>query len=85
MVMNKKSQVMFYVLMLSIVIIIITLAFAPVIKSFINDAQSKMTCSDNSISDFDKATCISFDIIFFLIVLFGLGIALVILRAKVMT
>ena len=66
--MNKKGQVIFFTLMLAIVIIILALAFAPVIRQFVDEArqpssdtQIGLDCNNPGISDFDKANCVAID------------------------
>lgn len=61
---NKVGQVWAYSLMLGIVVIVLALALAPAGKQFIDNAMNQSTsdfigldCSNNSISNFDKATC----------------------------
>jgi hypothetical protein len=83
MVMNSKGQVLFYTLMLSVIILVLALAFAPIIKQFITTAMSDLNCSDSSISDWDKATCYGLDILFWLFVCFFIVIAFVVINAKV--
>ena len=66
--MNNRGQVVFYTLMIGIVIIIIGLALAPVVQDFITDARNETTgmdCDNSSISDFDKAGCITSDLTLF--------------------
>lgn len=65
---NKRASVIIYSIMLSIVIIVTTLALAPVGKEFIDSAMSAstsdvigMNCSSNLISNFDKAACTILD------------------------
>ena len=67
--MNKKGQVMMYGLMLSIVIIILALTFSGTVKYFIDNSRNTtsefgtgLDCSNVSISNFDKAACLSSDI-----------------------
>ena len=62
--MNNNGQIMFYGLMLGVTIIILALAFAPVLKQFNDDArnvtsntQVGLDCNNASISDFNKAQC----------------------------
>ena len=65
MAMNKKgSLVMVYGLMIAVVVIILSIAFAPVLKQFTDDARAPSTdttvgldCANSSISDFDKGSC----------------------------
>jgi len=66
--MNDKGFVAIYGLMLTVVIVILALAFATPVKQFIDDARAPsgnnsigLDCNNSSISDFDKATCIATD------------------------
>lgn len=66
--MDAKGQAFLVAIMVAIVFIILALAFAPAIKSFITDARSPSTdtsvgldCSNSSISNFDKANCVVTD------------------------
>ena len=65
---NKRASVMIYSIMLSLVIIILALSLAPVGKEFINSAMNEsvgdtigLDCNNESISNFNKATCIVTD------------------------
>ena len=65
MALDKKAQTtVFFTLMLSISVLVLALALAPIIKSFVDDARAPtsdtqvgLDCSNLSISDWDKATC----------------------------
>lgn len=66
--MNKGGVVFFLKMMLAIVILLLALSFAPAIKIFVDDAMNSTTdtrvgldCSNNTISDFDKANCLFVD------------------------
>lgn len=82
---NKRGQIIIYTLMLCTIILILTMAFAPIFKQFINDAREDLTCTDASISDWDKATCYALDINLWLIIFVGIGLAFGVLGAKVIT
>ncbi len=62
--MNNKGQVAFLVMMIGIVIIVLALAFAPPLKTQIDTTRGVdgLDCANNSISTFDKATCIVTDL-----------------------
>lgn len=67
--MNTNGQVIIYGFMLMIVIIILALALAPAINQSTNIARNAtlndtigMDCSNNSISDFQKAACVTTDL-----------------------
>lgn len=66
--MNKKGQVVFYGLMLSVALIVLILGMLPAGQNFINDAMNESTatfigmdCGNQSISNFDKGTCTILD------------------------
>jgi uncharacterized protein (UPF0333 family) len=87
---NKKGQVVFYTLMLSVVVVVLALAMTPVVKQVVDnstgedtDTQQGMSCNNSTISDFRKAQCVLTDLTtpFFL---YGmLAIALIIIGARV--
>ncbi len=67
--MNIKGQTLFFLLMIAIVIVILALALAPALSETINNARNAtsgdtlgMDCNNSSISDFDKAACVSVDL-----------------------
>jgi hypothetical protein len=66
---NKKSQTMIYGLMLGLIIIVLALALAPPVSQFTNSARNVtegdtigLDCTNSSISNFDKATCVVTDL-----------------------
>ena len=67
---NKNGQVMVYGLMLGVAIIILALSLAGPVKQSVSNARnttsefggSGLDCNNASISDFDKAACLSSDI-----------------------
>lgn len=70
--MNKKASVVVYTLMLGMIIIILALALAPPVQDFVNSAMNAssgdtqgLDCTNESISSFDKATCIATDLTLF--------------------
>jgi len=74
--MNNQGQIVFYTFMVGVVIIVLALAFAPVLKTHIDDVRGNSTlsytnktigldCSNSSISNFDKATCVVTDLSLF--------------------
>lgn len=88
--MNNKGQYAIYTLMIGIVVLILALAFAPALKSFVDTARLPSTnesigldCTNNSISDFDKATCVTTDLYLPYFILGLVGLALIIIGAKV--
>ena len=82
--MNNGGQVIVLKFMIAIAIIVVVLAFAPLMKNINDDARSapQMDCDNESISDFDKAACLSSDSSLFLIIASGLIIALAIFGIK---
>ena len=90
--MNKRGQVAIYALMLSVVVVILGLAFAPVIQQFTGFTRGNSTsefvqgldCTNESISDFNKGTCVFEDLkspYFFFVVITCAGI---IIGAKIL-
>lgn len=67
---SSKGQVVIYGLMVALVVIVVTLAVSPLLKEQIDVSRSPtaMDCSNDSISNFDKAACISTDTTLFLFV-----------------
>jgi len=70
--------------MVGIVIILLGIAFAPGIKSQIDDVRNSdnLDCSNAAISDFDKITCVTVDytIFYFVMGIIFLGGAVVVAR-----
>lgn len=69
---NSKGSVVIYFLMLSVVIIVTTLALAPAGKQIIGEAMNAsvadkigMDCGNVSIDNFTKAACVVTDFSFF--------------------
>lgn len=85
--MNNKGQAIFVYFCLGIVIIILALAFAPILKQFVTDAMNPSTensigldCNNASISDFDKANCVAVDLsqFTFIMTLISIGLAILV-------
>ena len=72
-----------YSLMLGTLVLVLVLALAGPVKTFTGQARSDMSCSDPSISDYDKATCYGWDIILWIFVLLGIAIAFVVIGSKI--
>jgi len=69
---NKKGSVLMYSMMLGLTIILVGLALAPAVQSFTTTAMNEssgdtvgLDCNNDSISTFDKATCIATDSLLF--------------------
>ena len=68
--MEKRGSIVIYSLMVGLVIIILALALAPAVQDFTDSARNETTdsgtqglnCSSDSISNFDKATCVATDL-----------------------
>ncbi len=67
--MNKKGQTAIVFFMIGLVVAILALALAPAVKQATDTARNQssnnsvgLDCSNNSISNFDKATCVVTDI-----------------------
>jgi len=83
--MDKKGQLVYF-FMMGIVIIILGLAFAPVLQEFTTIARNDTTtttiglnCTNPSIGNFDKATCIITDLnlFYFIGALVMIGLAII--------
>lgn len=66
--MKNKGQVAIFTIMLAVVVILLAIAFAPVIKEFVDDARNEtndntigLNCTSDLISDYDRATCVVAD------------------------
>lgn len=88
---NNRGQVIFYTLMISICVVVIALGIIPVVKSFVDDARSPtsdtavgLDCSNESISDYQKSQCVMVDMTTPYFFLGLIGIALLIIGARVM-
>jgi hypothetical protein len=82
--MNSKGQVLFLKFMIGLAIIIVILALAPVLKETneLSMDSDNLDCDNDSISDFDKTTCVSTDLSLFLyvgVIVFS-GIAVFLIR-----
>ena len=91
MVLKKKGQVVFYTLMIAICVVIIALGIVPVVQSFVNDARAPtsdtavgLDCANESISDYQKSQCVMVDMTTPYFFLGLIGIALLIIGARVM-
>jgi Trk-type K+ transport system membrane component len=88
---NKKGQVLFYSLMLGITILIVALSLAFPVKQQVDsirntttlDGSQGLDCTNTSISNFDKGTCIVADLTIFHFVGGLIFIALAVLGAKI--
>ena len=67
--MNNKGQVIMVTFMIGLVVLILTLALAPAVKESTDLARNASTdssigldCDNESISNFDKASCVATDI-----------------------
>jgi hypothetical protein len=62
--MNNKASVLIYGLILGLTVIVTALALAPSVQDFtdISMNATNMDCSNESISNFDKAACIAVDL-----------------------
>jgi len=88
--MNKSGQA-FYFLMIGIVVIILALAFAPVLKAFTDDARGNQTTTheglncDNITSDWQRGNCFAADTVLPYFTFGMIGIALAIIGAKIIS
>ena len=79
---STKSQTLFYTLMLATLVLVLALYLAPIIKQFINQTQSDMSCGSGGLSEYDQATCYAWDIVLWFMILFFIALAFIILGAK---
>ena len=81
---NKRSQVLFYTLMLSALILVTILSLAKPTKDIIGGARNDMNCSaPSTLSEYDQATCYGYDILLWFFILLGIALAFVVLGAKI--
>ena len=82
---NKKGSNVFVYLMIGITFFVLGLALTPAITDITNEATSttQLNCSDDSISDQNKAVCTSLDIQPFLFFGTVMGLAGIILAGAV--
>lgn len=61
--MNTKGQVIFYSFMIAICVLILALAFAPIMKQFVDDARGDMDCTNApDLTKFDQLACLAVDV-----------------------
>ena len=86
---NNKGQIWGYTMALGLVIIVLALALAPIGKQFIDSAMNVsvgdtigLDCDNDSISSFDKGTCVitDFSIAYFFGGLIFIGGAVVVAK-----
>lgn len=82
MVMNNKGQVLLYSLMVATLMIVLILSLAGPVKTFIESSKNQTECENSTISDYDKAACYTYDIIFLLFVGLGIILAIIIIGSK---
>ena len=83
--MNNKASVLIYGLMLGLTVIITALALAPTVQEFTDNAMNStdLNCSNDSISNFDKAACVAVDLNLFYFIGALILIGGVIVTAKI--
>ena len=85
--MNRKCSVLLYTMMIGFLIIVLALALAPATSSFISTAMNQSTgldCTNSSISNYDKATCVVVDLNLFYFIGALIFIGGVIVTARIM-
>jgi hypothetical protein len=89
--MNRSGQTTIFLLMLGIVVIILAMAFAPVLKTFVDDARSNSTdtnlglnCGDIT-NDWQRGQCFISDTIMPYFIFGMIGIGLAIIGAKIIS
>lgn len=92
MVKSKRSQALIYGFMIAVVLIILALALAPMVKNRTDNARNLtieeggingLDCSNSSISNFNKTSCIAVDMTQFLFIGIVIFIAGAIITAKI--
>lgn len=70
--MNKRGSFTLYGLMLALTLVILAFALAPAVSDFTSSARNAtvndtlgLDCNNESISNFDKATCVATDLTLF--------------------
>jgi len=83
--MNNKGQTFFVAFMIGLTIIVMALAFAPGLKKNNEDLRSasNLDCGNESISNFDKATCTTTDLTVFYFIGGLIFIAGTVITAKI--
>ena len=88
---NNRGQAIFFSLMLFCVVVVIAMALAPVIKSTVDDARNTtsdtqvgLDCANETISDYQKGQCLLVDLTSPYWFFGMLGIAALIIGAKVL-
>lgn len=81
--MNNRGQVIFVTLMIGVTILVLALAFAFPVKEATSNARSAMNCSDDTISNFDKAGCMASDLTLFYFIGGMIFIAGIVITARV--
>lgn len=83
---NKRGSTVFVFLMIGIVFFVLGLALTPAVTDVVNEATSspQLNCSNDSISDQNKAVCTSLDIQSFLFFGTIMGLAGIILSGAVL-
>ncbi len=79
---DKKGQVAFIAVMIGVILIVLGLALAPALKDVINGddvmGENGLNCSNENITNQDKALCTSIDSTspLYVMVIFGLALML---------
>lgn len=63
--MNRKGSVLIYMMMLGVLVILLALWLAPSVQDFVDEARNETTgldCSNSTISNYNKATCLVLDL-----------------------
>lgn len=84
---EKRGQTFFLTFMIGVTIIILALALAPALKNQIEETRNinNLNCSSNSLSTFDKATCLVADLNLFYYIGGLIFIAGMVITAKIIS
>lgn len=63
--MNKNGSVVIYGMMVGLLIILLSLYLAPSVQDFSNTTMTSLDCTNDSVSNFIRGTCVVVDLGFF--------------------
>jgi len=82
--MERKGSVLIYMMMLGTLVILLALALAYPVQQFTDTAMDDINCTNDSISDFNKAACVVVDLNLFYFIGALIFIGGIIITARVM-
>ncbi len=60
--MNNRGQVLIYGLMIGLLVVLLALYLAPSVVDFNNTTMTSLDCTNSSIDNYLKATCVAVDL-----------------------